>query len=198
MHAANGVIRSRLCWWALIHTLHELVRLGYDAQLLMIGERVGASDPTNFAYLQEVEALIAQLDLTARVQWTGRLSDRAVSQALHLLDVLFMPYSDGISLRRGTLMAGLAHGCAIVTTAPVYPLPELVDGRDLLYVPPEDPQRAASVIASLANQPQLHQGLQRSARRQSNQFTWSTIATHHVQAYQTQQHHLATDVSNHE
>ena len=167
----------------LVRTLHELVGQGYDAHLLMIGEKVGASDPTNYAYLQEVEALIQQLGLAARVQWTGHLSDAAVSHALHLVDVLLMPYVDGASLRRGTLMAGLAHGCAIVTTTPQSPMPELVDGRDLLYIPPEAPQLAANAIRRLVNDPTLRQTLQAGARHQSQRFTWSTIAAQHIEAY---------------
>lgn len=170
----------------LVRTLHELVSQGYDAHLLMIGEKVGASDPTNYAYLQEVEALIAQLGLGERVQWTGHLSDAEVSQALHLVDVLLMPYLDGASLRRGTLMAGLAHGCAIVTTTPQSPLPELVDGRDLLYVPPEEPRLAANAILRLTQAPELRQAIQTGARRQSQLFTWSAIAAQHLQAYTAQ------------
>lgn len=167
----------------LVRTLHELVGQGYDAHLLMIGEKVGASDPTNYAYLQAAEALIQQLGLVARVQWTGHLADAEVSHALHLVDVLLMPYVDGASLRRGTLMAGLAHGCAIVTTTPQSPLPELVDGRDLLYIPPEEPQLAANAIQRLVNEPHLHQTLQAGARHQSQLFTWSAIAAQHLAAY---------------
>jgi glycosyltransferase involved in cell wall biosynthesis len=167
----------------LVRTLHELVNQGYDAHLLMIGERMGVSDPTNYGYLQEVEALIQTLALEGRVQWTGHLSDAEVSAALHLLDVLLMPYSDGASLRRGTLMAGLAHGCAIVTTTPQSPLPELVHGRDLLYVPPEEPALAAQAIAQLMATPHTHQAIRVSARQQSQQFTWTTIAAHHQQGY---------------
>lgn len=167
----------------LVQTLHELVSQGYNAHLLMIGEKVGASDPTNYAYLQEVEALIQQLGLVERVQWTGPLSDAEVSYALQRVSVLLMPYVDGASLRRGTLMAGLAHGCAIVTTTPQSPLPELVDGRDLLYVPPEAPHLAANAVRRLANEPALRQALQVGARRQSQRFTWSTIAANHIEAY---------------
>lgn len=176
----------------LVRTLHELVQQGHDAHLLMIGERVGASDPTNHAYLQEVEALLATLGLRERVQWTGRLDDAGVSAALHLADLLFMPYNDGASLRRGTLMAGLAHGCALVTTTPQSPLPELVNGRDLCYVPPEDPQMAAQAIAQLAATPSLRQALGAGARIQSQQFTWSAIAAQHYQAYTTLNAHLCS------
>lgn len=167
----------------LVRTLHELVQQGYDAQLLMIGERVGASDPTNHAYLQEVETLIHTLQMERRVQWTGHLADAAVSEALQLVDLLFMPYTDGASLRRGTLMAGLAHGCAIVTTTPQSPLPELVDERDLCYVPPEEPKRAAAVITGLVNEPHRLETLRANARQQSQQFTWPTIAQQHLELY---------------
>ena len=167
----------------LVRTLHELVKQDYDAQLLMIGERVGASDPTNHAYLLEVEALIRTLQMEGRVQWTGHLAAAAVSEALHLVDLLFMPYTDGASLRRGTLMAGLAHGCAIVTTTPQSPLPELVDGRDLVYIPPEEPQLAATAIARLIHEPHRLQTLRTHARQQSQQFTWPTIAEQHLEFY---------------
>jgi len=99
------------------------------------------------------------------------------------VDVLLMPYVDGASLRRGTLMAGLTHGCAIVTTTPQSPLPELVDGRDLLYIPPEEPHLAANAIRRLVNDPTLRQTLQAGARHQSQRFTWSTIAAQHLEAY---------------
>ncbi|MEZ4865284.1 MAG: glycosyltransferase family 4 protein [Caldilineaceae bacterium] len=167
----------------LIHTLHRLVERGHDAHLRMIGERVGASDPTNFSYLQEVEALIAAYGLTDRVRWTGHLDDAAVSENLLACDLLLLPYVDGASLRRGTLMAGLAHGCAIVTTTPQAPLPELVAGADLWYVPPEDPDAAAHAVAQLAANPGLRSALGEQAQRKSRQFTWPAIAQQHLAAY---------------
>ena len=169
---------------ALVETLAELVGLGYDAQLLMIGEQVGASDPTNQAYLQEVKRTIEVLGLTERVQWTGHQDDAGVSADLGAIDLLLMPYLDGASLRRGTLMAGLAHGCAIVTTLPQGPLPELVDGRDLLYVPPDDAPAAAAALVRLATDEALCQRLRDGARRQSRHFTWAAIAQTHLRYYQ--------------
>jgi len=149
----------------------------------MIGERVGASDPTNYAYLQEVEALIADKGLTPQVKWTGRLESADVSLALAAADVLLMPYEDGASLRRGTLMAGLSHGCAIVTTYPQAPLPELVDGRDLLYVRPGDAGAAAEAVMRVARDPALVRRLATGARMAAQQFGWDAIARRHVELY---------------
>ncbi|MCB0189724.1 MAG: glycosyltransferase family 4 protein, partial [Caldilineaceae bacterium] len=167
----------------LIETLDRLLQRGYDAHLLMIGERVGASDATNDHYLHEVEAEIAERGLMTRVRWTDHQPDAEVSADLAAIDVLLMPYLDGASLRRGTLMAGLAHGCAIVTTTPQGPLPELVDGRDLCYVPPQDSSAAADAVVQLWDDPQRRQRLGEQARQQSAQFTWSAIARTHLDCY---------------
>lgn len=167
----------------LVESLHRLVCGGRNAHLLMIGERVGASDPTNYAYLQEVEARIGALGLGDRVRWSGRLDDAGVADALNGLDVLVMPYSDGASLRRGTLMAGLANGCAIVTTTPRTPLPELVDGREWLTVPPEAGEATAQAVLRIADDPALALALRENARARSRLFTWESIAARHLPLY---------------
>jgi glycosyltransferase involved in cell wall biosynthesis len=168
----------------LVRTLKRLVHAGRSARLLMIGERIGSHDPTNVDTMREVEALIRHFDLEAYIQWTGQESSAEVSADLALCDVLLLPYTDGASLRRGTLMAGLAHGCAIVTTQPEAPLPELVGGRDVLYVAPEDDAAAAQAVLQLADNPALAAGLRARAYAASMKFTWATIAQQHLACYQ--------------
>lgn len=75
----------------LVRTVHQLIERGLPVRLHMIGERAGAGDATNFAYLQQVEALLTELNLADRVQWTGRLDDAAVAAQLNGCDVLLMP-----------------------------------------------------------------------------------------------------------
>lgn len=167
----------------LVRTLKRVVDAGMNAQLLLIGERVGASDPTNYAYLQEVEAAITHAGLAPRVQWTGHLPDAGVSEALAVCDVLLMPYEDGASLRRGTLMAGLAHGCVVVTTTPATPLPELEEGRDLLYIPVGDDVAAAAALQRIAGDAQLAAALRAGALAAARRFTWEEIARRHDELY---------------
>jgi glycosyltransferase involved in cell wall biosynthesis len=168
---------------ALIRTLELVRRRLPQVRLLMIGERVGASDPTNYAYLQEVGSLIQELGLQEAVQWTGRLEDVDVSNALAAADVLYMPYEDGASLRRGTLMAGLANGCAVVTTEPRVPIPELADGSDVLFVPRGDVEAATAALLRMASDQRLCAQLQRGALAASRQFTWPEIAKTHAALY---------------
>ncbi len=167
----------------LVETLARLLPDLPTLRLLMIGEQVGASDSSNQVYLQEVKAALDAHGLTDRVIWTGYQPDAEVSADLVACDLLFMPYLDGASLRRGTLMAGLAHGCAIVTTTPSVPIPELVDGRDLLYVPPGDAVASAVALLELVRQPALMIKLRENARAASAAFTWEGIAEAHERLY---------------
>ena len=60
-----------------------------------------------------------------------------------------LPYVDGASLRRGSLLAAIAHGKAIVTTEPRYPIEGLRHEDSVLYVPPNDPQSLADAVKRL-------------------------------------------------
>ena len=171
---------------ALIKTLHQVSQQNQSVRLLMIGEQFGASDQTNLEYLQEVEKLARKLKVDNRIQWTGRQSDDEVAADLNAIDVLLMPYEDGASLRRGTLMAGLVNGCAIVTTAPQAPLPELQHGRDVLFVAPGHIDALTEAVLSVSQDPALRALLQNNARLCSRQFGWDEIARRHLAAYAAQ------------
>ena len=146
------------------------------AKLLMIGGRVGSSDPTNQAYADRVEALMAELKLRERVQWTGYVPNEQVSAALLSADVVVLPYRDGISFRRGSLHAALAHGCAIISTTPDIPPPELSEGENSLLVPADDPQAVCQAAARLYDDPSLRARIGQGAKRLAEQFTWEHIA----------------------
>ncbi len=137
----------------LVDVLANLVEQGYDAHLLMIGGRVGASDPTNYAYLQQVEARIEQLGLTPRLHWTGHVPAPEVSAAFLASDLCLLPYQDGASYRRGSFMAALEHGMPIVTTTPEVPYPDLVDGETLLLAPPDDAAAQTDACVRILSDP---------------------------------------------
>ena len=167
-----------------IRTLQRLLQERPNTQLLMIGDVAGASDPTNRTYFAEIEQLISDLGLQNHVHWTGREEDGEVSADLGACDLLLLPYLDGASLRRGTLMAALANGCPIVTTLPQAPLPELVEGRDLLYMPVEDDASAERLILQTVSQPEVVDNLRRNAWERSKLFTWESIAQQHCGYYE--------------
>jgi len=160
----------------LIQALGLLVERGIQAHLLMVGGRFGTSDPTNRTYAERVESLIAGLGLQQRVHWTGYTRPEEVSARLLATDVCVLPYRDGVSFRRGTLHACLAHGRALVTTRPAVPLPVVQDGENMLLVEPRDPAGLAEAVTQVAADPALRARLEAGAAALSAGFTWEHIA----------------------
>ncbi|MBN2471815.1 MAG: glycosyltransferase family 4 protein [Anaerolineae bacterium] len=145
-------------------------------RLVMIGGRTGDSDPTNAAYAEEIDALINTLGLGDRVIWTGYVDDAAVSAHLYAADCCALPFADGVSFRRGSLMAALAHDCAIISTTPASPLPEVQDGEPMRLVPPGDAGALAAALQDVARDPMLRGRLQAGARQLHAHFGWERIA----------------------
>jgi glycosyltransferase involved in cell wall biosynthesis len=96
-----------------------------------IAERLGAAVPAllrerpNAAFLLigrdspdlRGRVLARAPELHTRVHATGALAPADVSRYLSACDVMLQPYDDGVSTRRGSMMAALAHRRPVVTTA---------------------------------------------------------------------------------
>ncbi len=158
----------------LVGALAGLIAQGVPARLVMIGGRAGSSDPTNVRYGERVDALIERHGLGERVTWTGFVEDEQVSANFYASDVTALPYMDGVSLRRGTLMAALAHGRAIVTTQPQTDAPELEGVVEV--VPPNDADALAEAILKVWEDAAYRQSLERAARQANEHFSWQSIA----------------------
>ncbi|MCB8967814.1 MAG: glycosyltransferase family 4 protein [Ardenticatenaceae bacterium] len=155
--------------------LAALAALDAQTHLLFIGGQTGSSDATNQAFLAQMRAQITALGLDARVHWTGFVPDERVSTFLHAADVMVMPYRDGVSLRRGTLMAVLAHGRPLITTLPLTPTPELAHGEQAWLVPPDDVAALAQAMRTLLGDVSLRQRLGAGAAQVAGLFTWDKI-----------------------
>jgi len=160
----------------LFRALARLVDAGEPVKLLMIGGKVGSSDPTNLAYLRKMESLIAELDLVDRVLWTGYVAGPEVSASFWAADICVMPYRDGVSFRRGTLMAALVHGMPIISTYPQVATPEIIEDQNMALVPPGDVETLAGKIREVAAMDSLRGRLARGAAELSRLFSWEAIA----------------------
>lgn len=157
--------------------IKALAGLDTQTHLLFVGGRTGASDSkTNALFLETLERLIEAFALQKRVHWTGYVSDVRVATFLHTADLLVLPYKDGASLRRGTLMAGLAHGRAIISTTPTYPTPELQHGENIWLVPPDNVLALSEAIEQLRHDQALRRKLEAGARQLAQRFSWDKIA----------------------
>jgi glycosyltransferase involved in cell wall biosynthesis len=169
----------------LMRALKLLVDRNLPVKLILIGERTGSSDPTNAEYAAQVDRMIASLGLQDRIVATGYLDSIDVSRALMLCDVIALPYADGASLRRGSLLAAIAHGRAIVTTTPAFPLQGLIDAQSVLFVPPDEPTSLANAIERALTDRELRMQLERGAREVSKLYTWDRIAQQTTEVYRS-------------
>ena len=171
-----------------IDTLLQALRINRNnslpVKLLMIGGRTGTSDPANIVYAREVDAMVEDLDLHDHIRWTGFVDSAAVSGHLTACDIVALPFRDGVSFRRGSLMAALAHGCSIISTHPQVDVPELIEDVHMRLVPPDSPTALAIAIEDLADNPELRAAMGRNARELSQRFTWETIAAQTAAYYQ--------------
>ncbi len=169
----------------LIEALALLRGQGIEAQLLLIGGDVGDADPTNMAYARKIEVLIAQHQLTKVVHRTGYVELAEVSASLLVADTLVMPYREGVSFRRTTLIAALRHGCPVVSTTPAKPnlIPEVIAGQNMLLATPNSAKSLAQTIAPLANDVALRKRLSEGALSLGELFEWEKIAKDTAEFY---------------
>ena len=184
----------------LVRAVASLAAAGRSVRLALIGAEVGASDPTDLAESRVVHALRAGLGLEGLVTITGYLPSTEISAALLACDLVALPYRDGASSRRGTLMAALAHGRPIVSTLgrlslsdgrwlddPPSPRDEplpLHDGVHLLLVPPDDPEALTLAIGRLADDPALRARLAANAGALAARIAWPEIARRTLAVYE--------------
>lgn len=127
-----------------------------------------------------LERLASDLGITHRVHWLDALPSQEAARALAGCDLYAVPYDDGVSLRRGTLMAGWRQGLAIVTTHPHFPSPLFSDGDTMLLVPPRDPATLGAAIERVLQDQDLRCRLEAASQQIAGHFSWDTIATAHL------------------
>lgn len=158
-----------------------LSRLDERYHLVFIGGQTGASDPdNNQSFLQQLRGQVEREGLSGRVHWTGFVPAERVSTFLVASDLMVMPYQDGVSLRRGSLMAVLAHGRPLITTCPDDGSPEFRHGENMWLLPPNEPNELAEAIKLLAGDSHLRAQLGQGASDLAQSYGWDAIAVQTV------------------
>jgi glycosyltransferase involved in cell wall biosynthesis len=166
----------------LLEDLAYLRASGYPFRLVMIGGKTGSSDPTNADYAQKIDKLITQLNLESAVTWTGFVDSEQVNAYLEASDVVCLPFRDGSSYRRSSLLAAVHRGCAIITTQPQVHIQLFKDGENMLLVSPFtlDPKapnyfHISHKLLQLYRNQKLRAHLKAGALQLATQFDWETI-----------------------
>ena len=167
--------------------LDAMVQLPANFRLVLVGG-AGESDADQ-AYAHMIRQRIEQSDLRDRVIVIGHAEPSDVSAYLMAADAIVLPFSDGYSYRRGSLITALAHGTPVITTqAPVGiaqdPLPELEDGKHALLIAPNNTAQLVSAIMHLHRDIELSYWMGRNAKALTDIFSWEHIVTQHLELYE--------------
>jgi glycosyltransferase involved in cell wall biosynthesis len=133
----------------------ELLRRRPDLVFLMIGS---GSDK----YGDELRWRYPKL--APRIFAVGRISPEEVSRHLLVCDVLIQPFPDGITTRRTSALAGLAHGRAIVTTNGKLTESFWAGSGSVVLVPADDPHGLVSAVESVLDDSLLNVQLRERGR----------------------------------
>jgi len=136
------------------------------------------------AYHKTIRLRIDALSLGDVVRVTGRLNATVAATTLAQCALIALPFRDGISLRRTTLMAALALGRPTISTRSVVPPGILRDGRDVVLIPRDDSMALERAILNLASDPTARARLAVNAREAARSFEWAMIATRTIELYQ--------------
>lgn len=168
----------------LLEVIEIMAALPPIARLLVVGGE-GRQGP-DLRYAVAVKQAVESLGLAERVIFTGYCDPATVSAHLMAADVGALPFRDGASYRRGSLLALLAHGVPLVTTQPEGPLtPPLIDDRHALLVAPGDTMALRQAGRRLLVEPELRARLSSGARLLHDHFAWPSIAAAHEDVYNT-------------
>jgi glycosyltransferase involved in cell wall biosynthesis len=91
--------------------------------------------------------------MSARIHAAGPLTGEQLSVHIRACDVMLQPFSDGVSTRRTSAMAALAHERPLVTTTGALTEAFWAVDRAVVMVPVDDAAGLAAAVVALLNDP---------------------------------------------
>ncbi|MBI4617793.1 MAG: glycosyltransferase family 4 protein [Planctomycetes bacterium] len=165
--------------------LDLLVAEGMDAHLVVLGLAgralsgvAHARSRSGVAHARSGETARVPPALQARVHILGFLPEDEISGWLGASDLYLLPLSDGVSTRRTTLAAALAHGLPVLGTRGPNTDPDLF-GREFVRLVPcgEGDGAFARAALILARDPGSRTRLGRAAKKAHDElFAWDVAA----------------------
>ncbi|BCL17075.1 glycosyltransferase [Micromonospora sagamiensis] len=170
----------------LIGALPALRRAHPDLRLLVAGGFTSQALPEAEAraFRDELTALTHRHGVADAVTFTGYLTPERASAALHAADVVVLPFTAGVTLKSGALLAALAHGRPTVVTAPDDGGDELHRSGAVAVVPERrDSAALAATVGRVLADPVLRRRLAERGRTLAAGYAWPRVAAAHRDLY---------------
>lgn len=164
----------------LLQAISKVKNDGISVQLLVMSQLNFVSN----AYHNKIKQLIESLALDKSIFITGYMASQEVSKFLSFSDICVLPFTDGVTLRRGTLMAALCHGKAIISTRSNYIPSQLVDKENICLISVNNVKELEEAIKLLCIDNELRKKIAEKSEKLSKDFSWDKIAKIHKELYQ--------------
>jgi glycosyltransferase involved in cell wall biosynthesis len=128
---------------------------------------------------------IKQLGLEHAITVTGYCPPDEVSNYLKNTMICVLPFTDGVSMRRGTFIAALQHGLPVVTTFGKEVPDVLKNWENVILTPVGDSQAMSQAILKLIHNHDLINKISVNARKLGEYFSWERIGQLHEALYQS-------------
>ncbi len=137
---------------------------------------IGGGMLNHESYEKTFRAKIKKRNLNGKVEHLGLISENEVSKWLNKSRFVFLPYESGLSDRRGSFMAALEHGKAVLSAPPIVDMPFLKNGENVLW--PNNPSldEYIKLAEKLFIDDELIRRLEKGAKELSSNFSWEKIA----------------------
>jgi glycosyltransferase involved in cell wall biosynthesis len=159
----------------ILDVLQELKKRGHSFHFKFLGGGMLGLK----SYEDHFQKDIAARGLQDTVEHLGLMPAEEVSKWIQASRFLFLPYESGLSDRRGSFMAAIAHGKAVLTSRPVADMPFIRTGENVLW--PENQKLDAYIDLGekLLIDDGLVNKLEQGAKQLARQFSWEQIAKDH-------------------
>ncbi|MDD2646451.1 MAG: glycosyltransferase family 4 protein [Patescibacteria group bacterium] len=162
----------------LLNALDLLIKNGHsNFKLLFIGQFGGD-------IYKRIREIIELNHLEKHVHFTGYCSPTEVSYYLLSSDACVLPFEDGVSTKRGSLMAAIFHKLPIISTFSKNPPDELINEENILLVNYGNVKELKETIIRLSKKEDLRSKLREGLVKILDSFSWQTITNKTIGLYQ--------------
>lgn len=150
-------------------------------KLLLISDLFTSNDE----YHKNIVSMIKVRDLQDNfLLGTSHYSKKEVSQYLQCANMAVLPFVEGSSDRRSSLLAVLNQGIPTITTFGPHTPPNFIDGKNMVLIPPNNPSAIAQAVEILVCDNKLSSCLSEGAVQLSRKYSFDKIAEKTLLVYQ--------------
>lgn len=142
-----------------------------------------AGQPPEQEYRNEMDSLCKDLNIQDRVKWAGYQPPELVSLLFSACKAAVLPFEDGATERRGSLLAAIAHQVPVVTTRGPFTPEMFRDGINMSIAESLKAEELAENMQMILDDPGYADNLRQGAKALAAEFDWNNIAAANLEVY---------------